>query len=64
MENGEIRKVRGDYKTRQGITQEPLADIEFVRKCYDWKTIIFLIYDLYFQPLLFFTYGYTLLIGL
>ena len=26
---GKIKKVTGDYATRMGVTQEPLADVEF-----------------------------------
>ena len=29
---GTIRKATGDYAVRKGLTQKPLADIEFVGK--------------------------------
>jgi hypothetical protein len=33
--NKEIKKAKGDFKVRQGVTQEPLADVEFVGKFLD-----------------------------
>ena len=28
--NGQIKKVKGDFAVRKGVTKEPVADIDFV----------------------------------
>ena len=33
--NNQIKKVTGDYSVRQGVTQKPLADIDFCGKFYN-----------------------------